>query len=73
VPRCARLCHMHRATYAHRFNARAIKRPEPPALTPAQMSDAQFAEYLATLTTELARAGATFARAMSLAFPNRKA
>lgn len=36
----------HRATYATRFNVRAIRRPQPP---PPPMTDEQFEEWVVTL------------------------
>lgn len=46
----------HLATYAHRFNRRAITRPKPTlAEIRVAMTDEEFVEHLATLPSDLAR------------------
>lgn len=54
-----------RATYATRFNARAIERPRPPA---PPMTDEQFEAYVATLTP-LGQSCARLGRTVAAAFP----
>ena len=61
---------MHQATYAHRFNQRAIQRPTIASLPIVDMTEEQFAVYRDALPTDLERSMANFARACGRAFAN---